>query len=56
LRVIAGAVDLVGERIEEATGQGVALGVIKFDAGDSVVGLCSDMPLAYLSKHIVDLG
>ena len=53
MRVIAGAVDLVGEGIEQAPGQGIALGMIKFDCGDPVVGLRSDMTLADLSKHIV---
>jgi hypothetical protein len=53
MRVIAGAVDLVGQGVEQPPGQGVALGVVKFNGGDTVVGLCSDMPLADLSKHIV---
>src|ERR1700722_13262906 len=39
LRVIAGAVDLLGKGIEQPSRQGVALGMIKFNGGDPVMCL-----------------
>ena len=55
MRVIAGAVHLMSKGIEQPPGQGIALGVIKFNGGDAVVGLCADVAFADLSKHMIGL-
>jgi hypothetical protein len=55
MRVIAGAMHLMGKGVEQPPGQRVALRMVKFDGSYPVVGFRSDMPFADLSKHMIGL-